>query len=390
MVGMVAAPDTEMSWVDIHALVGSIESLVGTALDMAEQQAPADTSEILQVRTILDRLFQEVSIADRSIMSVSWDHSFRMVTESVTLVAADAERSFIYRAIANQGTFENFDQYVPADATNFAFNSGANFGELYDGIKAMLVDTIPDAREGFTEFESNLQSELGIDFRADVLGWISGESISVTLPTFGTQPNNAIMLRVSDATKALDAISGALGFLDDTLRTQGQAGLVMNPASGRLGEMGFISVMHPYLGMAQMMPVIGVHDDYLAIGFTAKSLDAVYAAAAGDKPTILSNEEFQANGLVPDGPATSISYNNLDNAVMAFQQQMMMVIPMMSVVAAQAGPEGAVINRISMLANKVVMSLGKLDFFKASASVTTFDGSKWHTRTVLTYKERGS
>lgn len=389
MVGLIPEADTDMAWADFDALFTTIRGLFDSALEKASGEVPQDADEINMVRALLDRLFDEVSFIDRSYTTIRWESELRTVTETITTVNPEGTDSFIFQALANQGTFEEFHTLVPRDTQNFSFNSGINFLALYDGIKAAATDLIPEAGEGFAEFEAELQKELGLDIRTDVLGWISGEMVSIALPSppMGGQ-NAALMIGVSDQEKALDAISGGLSFIDEQLKGNGQAGLSMNPAPGKLGEKGFITLFHPFLAMAQMTPVIGVDDDYLVIGFTTHVLDQVYKTAAGEAPSIAENARFQAEGLTPDGPASAISYQDLEKAMLDMQMGLNMMVPMLGMAAAGAGPEGAVLGQLVQSLQKVLPTLGQLNFFKSRASVTTFDGETWHMKSVTNYKRK--
>jgi hypothetical protein len=160
------------------------------------------------------------------------------------------------------------------------------------------------------------------------------------------------------------------------------------------GAEGFRQVTHPMLAMI-FRPVIGVKGDWLVMGSSAEAVNQCFAVAAGKAPSILENERFKKEGIIPKGPVVSASFADTSK----FGQELGQAVGMAGMVGGMMtagidGPDAAekkqVIQRVMSVIMKLGPALQKLDFYSSESSVCTYDGNLTvRSERVVTYKPSG-
>ncbi len=117
--------------------------------------------------------------------------------------------------------------------------------------------------------------------------------------------------------------------------------------------------------------------------------------AKGEHPNIRENTGVMKEALVPTGPFTSVSLTDKRK----FGEQMAELVGGVSVGLGMMGavvPDQdarPIIAKLAGMLAKLTPVVHKIDFYKSTASYTTFDGQAWHTRAVTHYvspAERGA
>jgi hypothetical protein len=200
------------------------------------------------------------------------------------------------------------------------------------------------------------------------------------------------MIRVKDSKIAAEKVGGAINWIKGMLEKEAQQTLLYNVNPS--GLEGFTEVTHPMIAMF-LRPVWGVRDDWLMIGGSSDAIRKCLDVAAGKAPSIVKNERFQKEGLIPRGPVTAASFADTSKTAQELGQALgiaSMVGGMM--VAGIPGdpndPETKKGKEVVQKAFSIMMKLSpvvaKLDFFSSESSVTTCDGAFTRTEKVVTYK----
>jgi hypothetical protein len=173
------------------------------------------------------------------------------------------------------------------------------------------------------------------------------------------------------------------------MQAEGQT-LLITPAAIPDTE-GFRQVTHPAVAM-MIRPVIGVKGEWLILGSSAEAVGQCLAVAAGKAPSVLENERFKAEGLIPKGPVAAASFADTSK----FGQELGQALGMVGMFGGMAtagmnDPDDAQVKQVFQRAMSVVMKLApalqKLDFYSSEASTCTFDGaSVLRTEKVVTYR----
>jgi hypothetical protein len=192
------------------------------------------------------------------------------------------------------------------------------------------------------------------------------------------------MMKVNDEAKAREMIDGGVAMLAGMMAQGNQAPLTTQPAKQPELE-GFTSITHPMM-MMFLRPIYGFSDDYLIIGSSENAIARCLKTAHGEAPSVRENKRFKAEGIIPDGPVTSISF--ADKSKMG--QEMAQVLGMLGMVGGMLpieGEEAEIVRVIFSTLQKLTPVVAQINFYKSEASVTTFDGKVYRTETVVNYKE---
>jgi hypothetical protein len=240
---------------------------------------------------------------------------------------------------------------------------------------------------------------VGFDPKRDLFSWWGGEMISIDMPAAVVTPmsnaDSVSMIRVKDSKIAAEKVNAAINGLKGILENKLQQTLLVSPAGE--GLEGFQEVTHPMMAMF-FRPVIGVKDEWLFIGTSGKAITRCLDVAAGKAPSILKNERFQKEGIVPKGPVCHVSFTDTSNTAQELGAALgmaSMVGGMMTAgIPAEPGdPKAAktkeIIQKIFGMVMKLSPVVAKIDFYSADATVTTWDGTWSRTERIVTYKAPG-
>lgn len=362
--------------------------------DSGEAAPPAEAGQEVtpaQVLAPIQRLLKDFAIIDY-VANTSRTEGFRVFTDEITLLRADARSRGLYPIVARTAHFERFDQFVPKEASSFSVSTGFDVVAGYDWLLSIVRDDVPQGAELLKSWDE-IQKQIGVNIKDDVLGWIEGSAISVSLPGGAHGGDSVAFYAVRDEKKAHDKVNAGIVALDGMLRKHAgpQQGLMLKEIKVG-GREGFHSVAHPFMLMLQMPPVAwGVADGYLIIGSNEKAIERCLAVANGKRPSIRESERFRREAIVPEGKIVSASFNDSSKWHEELKQGLSAAtvsLGMMTAFTPIPDEEGGrVIRAIPSILGKLVKVADTLNFYQSESSVQTFDGKAWRMRSVENYKD---
>jgi len=348
--------------------------------------------ELAMARRLIDRLANAVGVLDYS-ASVEKTDGYTVSTESIVALVSDAGERPIYQVFGKRRSLTDFDKYVPEEAASFSVSAGIDPGELYKFIEDTIRMAGPKGDELLAKW-GELQKQFGIDVREDIFDWIDGDSISVTLADGG---GSIWLLKVTDEQVARAKVGTAIEFLSKRLPEQLGKIASKNPALAGLAMLAvrtspvehaqLAGFQNLHVGMSPQPVVWGVTAGYIVFGSSADAVAACLATARGDHPSLRSNARAMSEAIVPDGPFASVSLTDQRG----LGEEVATGLGVASMVYGMLGtfiPDPRVrplLAKISGMLSKLVPVARKIDFYKSSASHTTFDGKVWRSRGVTHY-----
>jgi tetratricopeptide (TPR) repeat protein len=349
----------------------------------AQVQQAADNADMAQ--RIVDRLMGAVGILDH-VAAVETTDGYAVRTESLAVLVPDAKQRPIYPVFGKGDQLTDFDRYLPQETESFSVSGGVDLGALYKFIEDTFHVAGPKGEELLAKW-NEIQKDFGIDVEKDVFGWIDGESVSVTL---GDGMGWVVMIKVSDEQVAREKVAAAVEFLTTKVgELAGQAPPLAMLAATRSSTEderleGFESLQFT---MSPQPVVWGVADGYLIAGASADAVALCLETAKGKHPGIRENERVMTEAIMPTGQFTSVSLTDQRRLGEELATGIGM-ISMISGMATMAIPDPEVrpiITKIAGMFAKLTPVVRKIDFYKSTATHTTFDGQAWHTRMVTHY-----
>jgi hypothetical protein len=110
--------------------------------------------------------------------------------------------------------------------------------------------------------------------------------------------------------------------------------------------------------------------------------------ATGKHPNIRTNDRVMSEALLPEGPFSSVAFTDKRDFGQGLSMGLSMMTMLGMVVPMVIPDENArkVAGKIIGIMGKLAPVAAKINFYKSSASYTTFDGKAWHTREVTHYQ----
>ncbi|MGH7149211.1 MAG: hypothetical protein ACREIU_00860, partial [Planctomycetota bacterium] len=274
--------------------------------------APPQATPVLGV---VSTLIEEVA----AIGSIAWagrGAGNRLVYDEVVLFEPGSSNRLFPRLLGGSRTLEGLDRFLPKDAVSGCASAGCDPLAAYDGLLEAVGNV--DGSAKVLEAWQGFQAKFGFDLRADLLAWLSGEHVSVRVPSsrpglFG-DTTGVHLFKVKNPAEASGRIESLLGKAAAFLRDRGQE-MRIEPATGAEG-LRTISIE----AFPNCRPVVGVRGDWLVLAGSAEAAAKVWAAKEGKAPGIGESERFRALGLGIDGPVGSISYADVEGELEGFAQ----------------------------------------------------------------------
>lgn len=355
------------------------------AAELGAKQRTDKLAVVKVVKQLIDRLANAAGILDYA-ATVETTDGYSVRAESVTVLVADAESRPIYPVFGRREPLTDFDRYLPQETVSFSVSSGVDLGELYKFIEDTFRAVGPKGQELLTKW-AELQAEYGVDVQEDLVSWIDGGCVSVTLED---GRGSVWLIKVTDEQVAREKVAAAVEFLSTKLAEA----MAKNPALVMLA-VRTSPVLHEQLeGFENLhfavspQPVVwGVTDRHLIFGTSADAVALCLDTAKGEHPSVRDNARVMAEALVPSGPFTSVTLTDRRG----LGDELATTIGVISMVGGMAGafipdPEArGVIAKIAGMLAKLTPVVRKIDFYKSTGTCTTFDGRAWHTHTVTHY-----
>ncbi|MFH1747542.1 MAG: tetratricopeptide repeat protein [Planctomycetota bacterium] len=335
---------------------------------------------------IAEQLYNAVGVLDYT-AAVERTDQYSVHLDSIAMLVPDARSRPIYPVFNNPHQLESFERYLPQETMSFSISSGPDLQALYNFAEDTLKNSGPAGEELLGKW-SALQAEWGFDIRQDVLGWIDSEYINVTL---ADGRGSVLLIKVTDEQKARENVSAALDFalqkLSELVSENPMLAMMTlsrSPASHQQLE-GFESLT--FALMPQQPAIWGVKDEFLIVGSSADAVLLCLKTARGEHPNVRQNGRIMTEAILPEGPFVSMSFTDQRNLGEEIAMGLGMV-SMMGGMMTMAIPDPdarMVISKITGMVAKLSPVMRKIDFYKSTASTTTFDGQTWYTKMVTHY-----
>jgi hypothetical protein len=361
-------PDDAVLFLDGRKL---FENLHGIAAFIRSQAK--NNEDAARFAQIVDRIVSETAILDFE-ATVECTEPGRNRTVAFIKLADDFDSKLLGRALVRREPFENWQSWVPKDATAFSLSTGVNLHELYGGIIALVREEFPESKKGLDKF-AEWQRKVGVDLDRDILQSFSGESVSVTVPVKAavetTRQESVIALRCKNSDKIRDLLARAVDNLNTIPALQMQQ-LKLDECKE---VKGFQELHATIFQMVGVQPVVGFRDGWMILASSKTATEKVLAARAGQSEPIDGAALFEKLGLDPTDAVYHVSYHDIGAAIRAvadaidkFSAVARMIL---GIAAEHAKPEDLKpVQEALGLLPSVAKVIRKFDFFGHNLSVT--------------------
>ena len=363
--------EDSLTFIDVH-------NVFSMARELADGPIEADGDSGKRVE-ILKNVIHQLDIIDYIAATEETD-GLKTVAHKVVKMTEGARSKKLYKAIANQKPITGLLEHVPASATGFSAWSGVDVGMLYSWGKDMLEHNFDEGPQWLARW-AEWQQVNEFNLQDDILSWIDGRMIGMTFPGaiqtgFGASKDIVFKIKVNDDARARDSFFRQLDRFSETL--------MMAPAADVNAE-GFRSISHMTLMMLGMKITAGVDHGWLYISNSARAINKCLATAAGAEPSIVTNERYKREGIMPEGPINSASFADTSNA----GQEMAMAFGLapMGLMMIQPSPETMKLRSVLGMMGKLAPVLAEKNFERSRSSVCRLDGDRWVSQRIVNYKE---
>lgn len=375
------AAEDSLTFFDGRALFEQLRGIEG----MIKQQAQGD-EEANRVAAFIGEVVDQVAVIDHEV-TVEYTQEYQNRTAAFGKYTDDVDQKVIGKMLGQAKPFENWNRWVPANATGYSLSSGANLHPLYAWIVKTLPMHFPQTAEGIARMEE-AQKQLGIHLDRDILQSFSGESVSLSLPgsspsPLGQSSQSVWMTRCTNPDRIKALLHRGFEKLQEIPDVQRQ-GLALKPVADLEG---FEEISVNMFAMLGIRPVIGFRDGWMAIGSHADAVRTVLETRSGKGETITSTEAFKQFDLSIDGPVASVAYSNLGDGTRATAQALQQAGAMLPMVLGMAGRSPEDIKPVQDflgLLPSVGRIIGKMDFYDAQLSVVKPGESNTYTKHSVT------
>jgi len=345
--------------------------------------------KVAMVKRIVDRLMGVASMIDH-IATVEYTDKYTVHMDTVTVLAPDAKSRPFYPVIANPKPLKEYKRYLPKQTMAFSVGSPIDLEALYKFIEDSFHEVGPVGDGLWAQWEG-MQEKMGVNVRQDVLSWIQGNTVTVSIAadTPGAQPASVMMMRVKDEAVAREKVDSAITFVSKAMQemaAQNQMMMMFMPRVSPTQHEKLDGFQNIQIGAMPQPLVWGTADNHLIFGTSADAVALCLATAAGEHPDVTRNAQVMDEALLPEGPFQAVSYTDQRGLGQQLAQIIGMTslvsMPIMMAVPPEAQP---IASKILGMITKLSPVAQKIDFFKSTASYTTFDGKVGYTRQITNY-----
>ncbi len=392
---LVESPADSIGFFDWKMFTTSLSTMfknIEKRANPGKPDATADKDKVEGMKIVMS-LLDRADVLDYSVASTS-TKALRTTRQDAIRLQSEKKDTPLAKAILNRQPFEKFDQYIPAEATGFELSATIDLETIYDMILDFIAKEIPDGKEAISKWNGILAS-VGFDPKADLFAWWSGEVASIEMPQAVVTPmggkDKVVMIRVKNPELARTKLNACVDMIKSRMQGEGQM-LTISPA--KIDAEGFREIVHPSLAMF-LKPVFGVQGDWLMVGTSAASIQKCLNVASGKAPSIMKNDRFTEEGLVPKGAIRCASFEDTSKTGQEIASALGMVGmfgPMMVGGMPSKTPEEKqekqMVESLMGILVKLAPVVQKIDFYSSASSVGTFDGKlTLRTDSVTTYKK---
>ncbi|MHC5064856.1 MAG: hypothetical protein ACYTG5_12885 [Planctomycetota bacterium] len=281
-------------FVDIEGLLGFFEQAMLIA--QANNRGGQGQAEMLSLMTAI---FDEIGIARHVLVSMESDGQSATSTALVAMQPGYEDSNFA-QLFVNQQPWTDWTRYVPAEASEFYFDSGIDLAGLCDlGIQIV--------RENLRQPEIPMM--VMKQLRDGLFANISGEAAYVMLPAMdgGCPLGEMVSLwRLNSSEGVLHGIERTLEGVSDMLANKGQ-------------ELDFIirdeSIELDLPAFPWIRPTIAIREGCLVLATSPTALNKIDRVYMGEEPSIRSCEDFAAMGVGKGKDAQYLAYGYMDSGM---------------------------------------------------------------------------
>ena len=349
------------------------------------RQISGGAAEGEKAATVVEDLLDQLSVMDYEV-TVGYTEGHQNRTETLGRVLEGTEDRMLAKVMNSGKPFENWGQWVPANATAYSMSTGVNLHEIYAWAIPYVREQFPEVQGPLDQFEA-MQEQVGIHLDKDILQSFSGESVSVNFPAtvpspFGGGGESVMFLRCQKPERIEELMNRGIAMLQENPSLKSQQ--LKFTESSQLE--GFKEMSAMALNMVGMKPVVGFHDGWMVVGTSAQAVKSVLDTRAGDAESVTSTDGFKRFGVEIEGPIRSISYTDLAantrNMAMVMGQMGTMLPGLMAMAGGgqtQMEEMKPVLDMLGLLPD-LGRIIAKFDFLEAELSVVQ-DGKEPGTYT---------
>ena len=353
------------------------EQMRGMVNSLAERDG-LDNPEAKRWLGIANRLFDELSILDYEV-TVEYTEDNLNRSAAVGQLLEGSENSVLMKAFGNGRPFNEWHQWVPAEATRYSLSRGANLHPVYEFVMTFMKENIPESHEMLERF-AEWQDENDLHIDKDILQAFSGESVSVSIPaavpTMFSSEQSFTAVRCEDP----DGIRKLLHRLVEHLKEHPMIESQQLKLSESEDLDGFEELSATIFSVFGVRPVIGFRDGWMICGSSKDAVQQVFETRAGERPSVTTTDAFKEFRLDIEGSVQSISYSDMARSTRqsaAMLNQAGVIMPMViGMMGAEMNAEQLKpVQEIVGLLPSVGKIVAKFDFLEAKLSVTQDAGA---------------
>lgn len=341
-------------------------SLKGLGDFIREHADEDDEEDADRAADIIAKVIDEIDILEYEVV-VEYTEKGQNRSSTLGRVADDIEDSLLGRAVAGGEPFDDWQSWVPADATAYSLSTGVDLHEIYAGVMEFVREEVPESHETLDEWDA-LQKKVGVNLDEDLLKSFSGENVSITLP--GDQSVTA--LKCNNESKVRELLDRAIEGLKQIPQVQQQDLDLVDSEDEELD--GFQEFRAAALAMTPAKPVIGFRDGWMIIASTPDAAKKMLSVRAGKADSIAKSDSLQRFDMNVDGEVYAVSYTDIGAGIRAFVEGIngfAGMAPMMIGMAAQGMPpeDMKTIQQVISLLPSAAKVIGKFDFYEQKLTI---------------------
>ncbi|MEJ2189224.1 MAG: hypothetical protein P8Y93_07355 [Acidobacteriota bacterium] len=357
------------------------------ALELAEKLAAGQSGKKMELaRAVMERSMAVPSVVDY-VAAVKSTDSYSCYTDSRVELVAGAESNPFYPVISRRPYASGFDRFLPVETESFVVSGGLDPKALY----AYVEDTFQAGGEEGKKLLAawaELQESSGFDIEKDLLAWLDGDLVAVTLEN---GLGSVVLLKVSDESVAHEKVDAALGALTAMIEAAAEEQPMLGMLSIRRAPVlnerlkGFETLS---VGMSPQPVVWGTADGHLVFASSPEAVITCLDTAAGDHAGVHKNPRVTSEWIAPKGPFTTVSLSDQRELGEGLAKMLGMVAMGVNMAGMQAQDPRArsAITSLSGILTKLAPVARKIDFIESTAALKTFDGTGWSIHQVTHFE----
>ncbi len=280
--------------------------------DFIRGQAKNDQSA-MRIAKLMDRVFDATAILDYEV-TVEYTEPGQNRKVALGKLAYNYQDKLLGRALSQSKPIDNWQSWVPKDATAFTLSSGINLHELYEGIIKLVQEEFPESQKGFDKLAA-VQEQIGVNFDRDIFQSFSGESMSVTFPVKAadgsTRDEWLSGLKCSNPDKIGELLARGLEAVNKLPALQTQQ-FKFDDLDDLKGFKKLHAAIFQVFGLE---PVVGFREGWMIVASSQAAVEKVLAVKAGQAESIASDSSFEKLGLDVKGAVYCVSYRDIGASV---------------------------------------------------------------------------